>query len=476
MEGWGEPAVVDRSLDLDDFWTRLVECHNDVPALLRVIAGRVVDLFGDGCVLTILSPDGQTLRPEVVVHSDPQVEAAMATLLAANASRVGEGLAGTVAADRRPLLLNEVEPQTVVETTPSQYRAFVRDHPIHAMMFAPLLAAGELVGTIGSLRTTTTEPYTPNDLRVLEALAERAALAYADARVGPRSIGAADFEALYRYNLDGVLFTTPDGHVLAANPAACSILGLTERQIIDGGRDAILAIDDPGLAAALVERAASGHARAELQFRRGDGSTFVADVSSAVFSTPDRRARTIVIFRDIDDQVRARENAMTRVAELERAADRDPLTGLWNRRGFAIAAGQALASADREGAVAQVVFLDMDGLKAINDRSGHAAGDEAILAVATAVGRSIRHPDVACRFGGDEFVILLVGTASHEIEAIIGRIERALSSDDGGRALTFSVGAVQRLPGSAIDLDALIDAADRDMYQRRMIERLRRPM
>ena len=254
--------------------------------------------------------------------------------------------------------------------TPPQYAAFVRDHPLRAMMVAPLVASGQLVGTLGSIRTSSDEPYSSDDLRLLEALADRAALALDEGISGPHAIGAADFEAIYRHNLDGVLLTTPDGHLLAANPAACSILGLSEREIVDGGRDAIVVADDPRLVRAIEERGRGGHARAEFAMRRGDGTTFIADVSSTIYTTPDRKVRAVVIFRDVTERVAARELTMAKVAELEQAADRDPLTGLWNRRGFSVAAEQALASADRQGTVCQLVFVDVDSLKTINDTRG----------------------------------------------------------------------------------------------------------
>lgn len=464
-----------RSLDLDELWTQLVACHNDVPALLGVVANRVVDLFGDGCVLTVVGADGETLEPRVVVHPDSRIDRAMRAALAEGDSRVGEGIAGTVAADRRSIVLNHLSPQIVAETTPAEYRSFVVDHPIRAMMFAPLLAAGELVGTIGSMRTGSDVPYEEADLRLLESLADRAALAVHEAVAGPRSIGEADHQAIYRYSIDGVLLTTPDGHILAANPSACAILGLTERAIVAGGRDTLIVDSDNRLAAALAERAATGRVRGEITMWRGDGSTFPAHTSSTIFTTPDRKVRSVVFFRDVSDQAVDRQMAMAKVAELEEAADHDHLTGLWNRRGFGIAAEQAFATADRQGTVVQVVFVDVDGLKAINDAHGHVAGDEAIRAVAAAIDHAIREGDAACRFGGDEFVFLLLGTPSQEVPAIITRIHDELAADPNAPAsIGFSTGVIERTSGQVTSLDELIDAADRDMYRQKVLRRLRR--
>ncbi len=460
--------------DLTRFWDRLVRCHNDVDGLVAVIAERVIEVLGDGCVLTRVTPDGTALRAIAVEHRDPIVGAAMRAVLAAADSAIGEGVAGSVAADRRSVIMNDLPPAVVEDTTPVQYLPFVRDHPMRALMVVPLVARGELVGTLGAVRTHAAEPYTAEDLRLLEALGERAALALGEAVANPRQVGASDFEALYRHNLDGVLVSTPDGHILAANPAACELLRGSERQIIDAGREGLMDAADPNLERALTERATTGRARAELTMCRFDGSRFVADVSSTIFSTSDDSVRAVVVFRDITEQVTARKRLLAHFAELEQAADRDPLTGLWNRRGFLAAAHHALARADRKEVPIQVLFLDLAGLKALNDQQGHRAGDAAIRAVSAAITAATREADVAGRWGGDEFVVLLVDTAATEVDAVIARIEGAVAADpDAPSGTAFSAGRTERLPGDDRTLGDLIDAADRDMYQSRLLERLR---
>lgn len=460
--------------ELNQFWDRLVRCHNDVDALVAVIAERVMDVLGDGCVVTRVTADGTALHAIAVEHRDPAVGAAMRAVLAAADTAVGEGVAGSVAADRRSVVLNDLPAAVVEETTPPQYLPFVRDHPMRALLVVPLVARGELVGTLGAVRTSSAEPYTTDDLRLLEAFGERAALALGEAIASPRRVGASDFEALYRHNLDGVLISTPDGHILAANPAACDLLRASEREIVDAGREGLMVAEDPNLERALSERASTGRARAELTMRRFDGSHFVADVSSTIFSTIDDSVRAVVIFRDITEQVTARKRLLAHFAELEQAAERDPLTGLWNRRGLLAAAHQALARADREEVPVQVLFLDLVGLKALNDQQGHRAGDAAIRAVAGAIGAATREADVTGRWGGDEFVLLLVDTAATDVDAVIERIAHGLAADpDAPTSTAFSAGRTERRPGDERTLGDLIDAADRDMYQTRLVQRLR---
>jgi diguanylate cyclase (GGDEF)-like protein/PAS domain S-box-containing protein len=467
-------AGSDVRVALDEFWAALLGCRRDLPGLLRTIAERVVDVIGDGCVLTRVTEDGTALRPEVIVHSDAQVAAAMRAVLGSGTVRIGEGIAGSVAADRHAVLLNDLPVETVTATTPERFLPFVRDHPMRALMIVPLVTAESLLGTLGVVRTSSSEGFTTADLRVLEALAERAALAIADALASPATIGTADHEAIFRYNLDGILITVPDGHILAANPAACSILGMTEDEIVRGGRDALVVADDPNLERGLAARAANGHARGELQLRRGEGTTFVADVSSTIFANAEGKVRATVIFRDISDQVAARERTFRRLAKLEDIADRDPLTGLLNRRGLGVACPPLLAAADRETQVSQVVFIDVDQLKAINDSEGHAAGDAALVAVAAAIRRATRDADIVARLGGDEFVIVTIDTPSSRVPSIIDRIQHELGEDPAAPAgLTVSAGFAEREPHDERTLEDMVDEADRDMYQRRMFRRLR---
>jgi len=170
------------------------------------------------------------------------------------------------------------------------------------MLIVPMVAGGELVGTLGSIRTSSSAPYSTDDLRLLEALGERAALAIADTMATPRKIGAEDYQALFRYSVDGLLITAPDGQILAANPAMCDMVGMTERELIDAGRDAVVVATDPRLGPALEERAAAGRARSLLTLRRGDGSTFEAEVTSTIYATGDGRARTCMIIRAVEEE------------------------------------------------------------------------------------------------------------------------------------------------------------------------------
>jgi diguanylate cyclase (GGDEF)-like protein len=176
------------------------------------------------------------------------------------------------------------------------------------------------------------------------------------------------------------------------------------------------------------------------------------------------------LLAEIERLKRDLAGAERRIAELEARADVDPLVDILNRRGFERELGRSLAYARRYGTAAALIFIDLDGFKAVNDRHGHAAGDALLRAVATTLSRNVRASDVVARLGGDEFGVLmwnLDGTRANvkvdELEATIAGIRVDHGAD------TLSVGA----SAGAVALDpdasaaAIIDAADRAMYARK---------
>jgi diguanylate cyclase (GGDEF)-like protein/PAS domain S-box-containing protein len=451
--------------DLSAFWDDLVACGSDVTRLFALITRRVTEIVGDASVLTTLSPDGSQLEPVALHHDDPAVRAFMRHAVAAAPYRVGEGVAGQVAASRQAIVLNDLDPGALDAVAVPATKVFAERFPMHAIAVVPMIAFGDLVGTLGAVRISSAEPYDDEDVIVLEALAERAALALADAKRMPGQLGPDDYEAIFRHSIDGVLFSVPDGRVLAANPAACDILRMSETAICRVGRAGILVKDDPSAAAAVVQRALTGQVRAEVRMRRGDGEVFVAEVASTIFTTAKGEIRACVIFRDVTDHVTLRQELEEKTEALERLSEEDELTHLRNRRGFLHAAEQALAFADRETVPVHLAFFDLDGLKAINDTSGHDAGDAVITALGRAIREATRAVDIAGRLGGDEFVVLLYNAAAGDAHRAVARIQAAFAEEANA---SVSVGLAARPPGSGVALVDLLRDADEAMYRHKL--------
>ena len=148
--------------------------------------------------------------------------------------------------------------------------------------------------------------------------------------------------------------------------------------------------------------------------------------------------------------------------ELSRLALRDDLTGLANRRAFVTVGEQLLRVAERAGDTVLVVYADLDGMKAVNDRHGHAAGDEALGRAARLLQETFREADLVARIGGDEFCVLLAGHAA-EAKASIDRLREALLNQwPGFPAVSLSLGVAEGWPGCTIE--DLIRRADAAMY------------
>jgi diguanylate cyclase (GGDEF)-like protein/PAS domain S-box-containing protein len=459
--------------DTGSFWSELAACDGRLSSVLELVARRAVEAVGETSVLSVLSEDGLRLEPAAVDHPDDEIRRSMRELFASAPLTIGEGIAGMVAATREAVVLNDVDPDAMATMSSARLRPLLVHYPVRAFMIVPLLARGEVMGTLSVMRLTSTAPYSHEDRLVVEGLAEQAAHAVAEVRLPSMTLGAVEYEAIFRYSLDGVLLTTPDGRILAANPAACEMLQRSEAQICRLGRSGVVVEDDPHLAQLLARRAVSGRASAELLFRRGKGEVFVAAASSALFTTPDGEARSVISFRDVSIEVRLREQLERQRAELEDLVDHDPLTGLLSRRGFTAAAEGLLAFADREGAGLLLAFFDLDGLKAINDELGHFAGDDALRRMGEALTGAVREVDAAARLAGDEFVVLLYAASEEEAHLVIGRIAETLDDPASrGPRLTFSVGIAARASGSSETVDELLKVADQRMYQQKILHRV----
>jgi diguanylate cyclase (GGDEF)-like protein len=162
--------------------------------------------------------------------------------------------------------------------------------------------------------------------------------------------------------------------------------------------------------------------------------------------------------------------ARAKVTELEARLDIDPLLDILNRRGFERELKRALAYVKRYGTDAVLIYIDLDGFKAVNDRCGHGAGDELLKAVAAALTGKVRASDMVARLGGDEFALLMWNVS--EAHAVA----KARDLEDVVAAVTITRAGVPLSVGASAGIAALspldgpveaIDAADRAMYVRK---------
>lgn len=183
--------------------------------------------------------------------------------------------------------------------------------------------------------------------------------------------------------------------------------------------------------------------------------------------------------RVLDAEERGLLRDLASMAEQEIAALQlasiDDLTQLSNRRGFEALAEHALSMCKRMGTPASLLFFDLDQFKRINDTFGHAEGDRALVAFAQVLRRVLREMDVIGRLGGDEFVALLLGSNAAAGDAVIERLQQALTAVNvelqGRYEINCSVGRIEYDPARHDTIKRLLADADGAMYARKQTSR-----
>lgn len=165
------------------------------------------------------------------------------------------------------------------------------------------------------------------------------------------------------------------------------------------------------------------------------------------------RARLLI---EIDRRVIAEQ-------QLRRLATTDELTGLGNRRHFVDRAREAVAVARRYGQWCTLAVIDVDLFKRVNDRLGHQAGDQALIGLAAVLKANLRATDLAARFGGDEFVMLLPLTDPDAGKAAAERIQQSVRLGGSWPELTISIG-VASVRDEGASLEELLARADQALY------------
>lgn len=256
------------------------------------------------------------------------------------------------------------------------------------------------------------------------------------------------------------------GELLLANPALCHMLGLAPEELLTLR---LAQLQEPGAALPLqqsLERAARDEAsRLRLALLRRDGTTVKVEVASRIM---DLQGSTVLLglFRDLSDSVRAEQ--------AEERARHDELTTLYNHRAFQESLALELARAQRYGTPVSLLMIDIDHFKQINDAVGHQAGDAVLRQLGALLLDGARNIDQVCRYGGEEFTLILPMTTTTEALHVAGRLRSMVQEHEfavglgqsgqvGYRRLTVSIG-VASYPLHAQTQTALIAAADKAMY------------
>ena len=208
----------------------------------------------------------------------------------------------------------------------------------------------------------------------------------------------------------------------------------------------------------------------ELEHTCKDGSTVWLEVTTTFLRGEDGRPVGLLgASRDITERKRAEEESESLHAELETRAITDSLTGLYNHAYFYQRLAHEIERSGRYGHRFALVMMDVDAFKHYNDSRGHQAGDQALRLVGECIRSAMRRSDLAFRYGGDEFVAILLNADVPRAQAVVRRVNRRIAArlkelgDSAGAWLGLSAG-VACFPEDATTVDELVGMADAAMY------------
>ncbi len=272
--------------------------------------------------------------------------------------------------------------------------------------------------------------------------------------------------SVFRHAGEGILVTTLDAEVIEVNQAFTDITGYSREEIL-GQTPRVLSSgkhDAAFFAEMWRQLIAEGCWSGEIWNCRKSGEMYAQMLTiSVVRDLQGRPLRYLGLFLDISQQ---KEHEL----RLERVAHYDSLTGLPNRALLADRLRQAMVNARRRNERLALVFLDLDGFKAINDTHGHAAGDKLLIALAGRMTHGLRSGDTLARLGGDEFVAVLIdlkddNVATPVVERMRAAAAQPVSIDGVVMQVTASLGMSFYPQSDEVDADQLLRQADQAMYQ-----------
>lgn len=277
------------------------------------------------------------------------------------------------------------------------------------------------------------------------------------------AIAAAVFES----TVQGIVISNPEGKVMSVNQSFTQLTGYTNIElrgkslrILNSGKH-----DSSFYQKLWRQLREEGSWHSEIWNRCKDDKVRLHDVSiTAVTDNHLNHLYYVAMYQDITARY-------TEQQAILHQATHDALTGLANRTLLVDRLEQALAMAQRYGYMVGLMFMDLDGFKAVNDNFGHDIGDELLIAVSRRLETFLRKTDTLCRQGGDEFVLLL--PQAPDLDGLMGLAERIqaevrapYTSVHGSEVLRISVSiGIARWPEHGGDSDALMQAADRAMYR-----------
>jgi len=248
------------------------------------------------------------------------------------------------------------------------------------------------------------------------------------------------------------------GKFLDVNPALATMLGYASREELLAVNLAADVLCDPVKRAQLLGQSADQHDAdpLEVEWKRKNGATLKVRLSGREVKNEGETGSYEIIVENVTQQRKLEDH-------LRQQAAKDPLTGLANYRHLVETVDSEIKRSERTTREFALLFLDLDGLKQINDRFGHLVGSQALCRLADVLCICSRKVDTPARFGGDEFALVLPETGQASANLVAQRICDSLANDGREPKLSVSIG-VAIYPQDGENVDSLLGAADAALY------------
>ena len=290
-----------------------------------------------------------------------------------------------------------------------------------------------------------------------------------DITASKRAAGSlAQQAAAMKASMDGMAIIDHSGVCIYINDAYAKTFGYTNPERLIGAswemfyfEDELLRLKEKIMPAVWRD----GSWRGEALGLKVNGGTFPLEISISSVTG----GGLVHVVRDITERKKLEET-------LRNSSLKDDLTGLFNRRGLLKQAAPYFDFARRQREKLLLLFIDLDGMKRINDEFGHNEGDNALINTAAILNRSFRSSDIVARLGGDEFTVLVTDLSASKEEAI-NRLNENLkaynASETRGHKLAFSIGVATLEPETMTCFEELLEQADQAMYEEKRMKRRR---
>jgi len=279
----------------------------------------------------------------------------------------------------------------------------------------------------------------------------------------------AKFRGLVNQSLVGIVIVE-DGKFTYTNAKFNEIFGYAADEVKSLGPLDVVAESDRPLVEETLRKRLSGeaeHVRYSFRGLRKNGAQVDIECHGSAMQTG--RKRTLIsLIMDVTERTRAEREVLALQEKLRDESTHDSLTGLYNRRFLEQSLARELARAERERTPVSAIMGDLDHFKSVNDRYGHLAGDEVLRFFGALIKGRARASDIYCRYGGEEFLLVLPGmdeqAAVERAEQLRGALAAApIAYGSTQIAVTASFG-VAVFPRDGVSGDALIEAADNALY------------